>query len=181
MPSVVETPRRGLCAAGRDAPDVGHDPALVADRLDDVAGAGLALGADLESGAAPAGQLGSPRLSSQSAARTMAAPSEIRRRASPRSRQPQTKGILKACLLMWCCVADRRIPWSEPLAAIRRLHRLTHLVVGVGQNLGLVNEVDTSLLDDLGLDKVADPDLRSGETSATSRLAKCEHDDAPWP
>src|SRR5579875_913513 len=33
--------------------------------------------------------------------RIMAAPSPIRRKASPKSRQPQTKGTLKACLLMW--------------------------------------------------------------------------------
>ena len=32
--------------------------------------------------------------------RIMAAPSEIRRNASPRSRQPQTKGTLNLCLLM---------------------------------------------------------------------------------
>src|SRR2546422_341602 len=34
--------------------------------------------------------------------RIIAAPSAIRRKASPRSRHPQTNGILKACLLMWC-------------------------------------------------------------------------------
>src|SRR3989440_11762467 len=34
--------------------------------------------------------------------RIMAAPSAIRRSASPRSLQPQTKGTLKGCLLMWC-------------------------------------------------------------------------------
>src|SRR2546425_2240703 len=34
--------------------------------------------------------------------RIIAAPSAIRRKASPRSRQPQTKGTLKTCLLMWC-------------------------------------------------------------------------------
>ena len=33
--------------------------------------------------------------------RIMAAPSRTRRRASPRLRQPQTKGIRKLCLLMW--------------------------------------------------------------------------------
>ncbi len=33
--------------------------------------------------------------------RIMAAPSEMRRRASPRSFAPQTKGVLKACLSMW--------------------------------------------------------------------------------
>ena len=34
--------------------------------------------------------------------RIMAAPSEMRRSASPRSRQPHTNGALKLCLLMWC-------------------------------------------------------------------------------
>src|SRR5438876_2136888 len=34
--------------------------------------------------------------------RIMAAPSVIRRKASPRSRHPQTNGTLKTCLLMWC-------------------------------------------------------------------------------
>ena len=34
--------------------------------------------------------------------RIMAAPSEMRRSASPRLRQPHTKGALKLCLLMWC-------------------------------------------------------------------------------
>ena len=33
--------------------------------------------------------------------RIIAAPSAIRRSASPRFVQPQTNGILKACLLMW--------------------------------------------------------------------------------
>lgn len=31
----------------------------------------------------------------------MAAPSEILRKASPKSRAPQTNGTLKSCLLMW--------------------------------------------------------------------------------
>src|ERR1700681_2276898 len=34
--------------------------------------------------------------------RIIAAPSAIRRNASPRSRQPQTNGTLNGCLLMWC-------------------------------------------------------------------------------
>lgn len=34
--------------------------------------------------------------------RIMAAPSEIRRNASPRFLHPHTKGTLKECLLMWC-------------------------------------------------------------------------------
>ena len=34
--------------------------------------------------------------------RISAAPSPIRRSASPRSRQPQTNGTLKACLSTWC-------------------------------------------------------------------------------
>ena len=38
--------------------------------------------------------------------RIMAAPSAMRRRASPRSRQPHTKGTLKACLLMWCTSSE---------------------------------------------------------------------------
>jgi hypothetical protein len=33
--------------------------------------------------------------------RIMAAPSEIRRSASPRFRQPHTNGTLNACLSMW--------------------------------------------------------------------------------
>ena len=34
--------------------------------------------------------------------RIMAAPSAMRLKASPRSRQPHTNGTLKLCLLMWC-------------------------------------------------------------------------------
>ena len=34
--------------------------------------------------------------------RIIAAPSEMRRSASPRLRQPQTNGTLNACLSMWC-------------------------------------------------------------------------------
>ena len=34
--------------------------------------------------------------------RIMAAPSAMRRNASPKSRHPHTKGTLKLCLFMWC-------------------------------------------------------------------------------
>ncbi len=34
--------------------------------------------------------------------RIIAAPSPMRRSASPRFRQPQTNGTLNGCLLMWC-------------------------------------------------------------------------------
>ena len=68
--------------------------------------------------------------------RIIAAPSLIRRSASPRFRQPHTNGTLKACLSMW------------------------FVLVGRGQDLGLVDVVDAERLEDLGLDEVADPGLR---------------------
>ena len=67
--------------------------------------------------------------------RIIAAPSPMRRSASPRSRQPQTNGTLKACLLMWCCL------------------------VGGRQHLALVDVVDAERLEDLRLDEMADAAL----------------------
>ena len=67
--------------------------------------------------------------------RIIAAPSLIRRSASPRFRQPHTNGTLNACLSMWL------------------------RLVGRGQDLGLVDVVDAERLEDLGLDEVADAGL----------------------
>ena len=67
--------------------------------------------------------------------RIIAAPSLMRRSASPRSRQPQTNGTLKACLSMWLRLVGRR------------------------QHLGLVDVVDAERLEDLRLDEVADAGL----------------------
>ena len=68
--------------------------------------------------------------------RIIAAPSVIRRSASPRLRQPHTNGTLNACLSMWLRLVGRR------------------------QHLGLVDVVDAERLEDLRLDEVADPGLR---------------------
>ena len=65
----------------------------------------------------------------------MAAPSEMRRRASPRSLAPQTKGVFELVLVD---VVE---------------------LVGGGEDLGLVDEVDGEVLEDLGFDEVADADL----------------------
>ncbi len=67
--------------------------------------------------------------------RIMAAPSLRRRSASPRFRQPQTKGTRKAHLSMW---------W---------------LLVGGREHLALVDVVDLERLQDLRLDEVADARL----------------------
>ena len=68
--------------------------------------------------------------------RIIAAPSPIRRSASPRLVAPQTNGTSKANLSMWL------------------------RLVGRGQDLGLVDVVDLERLQDLGLGEVADPGLR---------------------
>ena len=104
---VVELGRVGL----GDLADVAEDRAQVADRLDDVAGAGLALRAD------------------------HAAPSEMRRSASPRLVAPHTNGTVK-----------------RPLVDVVGL-------VGRGEHLGLVDVVDAERLEDLRLDEVPDAGL----------------------
>ena len=76
--------------------------------------------------------------------RIIAAPSAIRRSASPRLRQPQTNGTLKACLSMWL------------------------LFVGRCEDLGLVDVVDAERLEHLGLDEVAD--ARLGHDGDRDRL-----------
>ena len=63
------------------------------------------------------------------------APSAMRRSASPRSRQPQTNGTLKACLSMW----------NSSSAGV--------------EHLALVDEVDLERLEDARLDEVADAAL----------------------
>ena len=68
--------------------------------------------------------------------RIMAAPSAIRRSASPRSVAPHTNGTLE-----------------RPLVDVVRL-------VGGRQDLGLVDVVDLERLEHLGLDEVADARLR---------------------
>jgi hypothetical protein len=66
--------------------------------------------------------------------RIIAAPSVIRRSASPRLVAPQTKGTVKFHLSMW-------------------------LAFGRGQDLGFVDVVDTERLQDLGLGDVPDAGL----------------------
>ena len=63
----------------------------------------------------------------------MAAPSDTRLRASPRSRHPHTKGTLKLCLLMWWAI----IRWSQhlqQLSYIQKKHAV-HLAFAVHLNL----------------------------------------------
>ena len=67
--------------------------------------------------------------------RIIAAPSEMRRSASPRFVQPQTNGTVNFHLSMWCCRVRRR------------------------QHLALVDVVDLERLEDLRLDEVADARL----------------------
>ena len=67
--------------------------------------------------------------------RIIAAPSAIRRSASPRLVAPQTNGTLKACLSMWCASSAGR------------------------EHLGLVDVVHLERLEHLGLDEVADARL----------------------
>ena len=67
--------------------------------------------------------------------RIIAAPSAMRRSASPRSVAPHTNGIVNACLSMWCASS-----------------------AGVSTSR-LVDEVDLERLQDLGLDEVADAAL----------------------
>ena len=67
--------------------------------------------------------------------RIIAAPSEMRRSASPRLVAPHTNGTLKAHLSMW---------WASS--------------AGVSTSR-LVDEVDAERLEDLGLDEVADAGL----------------------
>ena len=66
--------------------------------------------------------------------RIIAAPSLMRRSASPRFRQPHTNGTLNACLSMW-------------------------LVSSAGEHLGLVDVVHAEGFEHLGLDEVPDPGL----------------------
>ena len=67
--------------------------------------------------------------------RIMAAPSPMRRSASPRLRAPHTNGTLKSRLSMWL------------------------RLVGGRQHLALVDVVDLERLQDLGLHEVADAGL----------------------
>ncbi len=79
--------------------------------------------------------------------RIMAAPSAMRRRASPRLRAPQTKGVVKACLSMWCASsAGVRTSLSSMIIDAQLLQ---NLCLGDMADAGLGHDGDGNSLNDL--------------------------------
>ena len=78
--------------------------------------------------------------------RIIAAPSPIRRSASPRSRAPQTNGTVNACLSTWFGFVGRR------------------------EHLALVDVVDPQRLQDLRLDEVPDAALGHHRECVTAAM-----------